>query len=52
MQVVNALEKADKTFDLLIVPGAGHGGDGSYGNRRKEEFFIRNLRDIPAEPSK
>ncbi|OHB62294.1 MAG: hypothetical protein A2168_03070, partial [Planctomycetes bacterium RBG_13_50_24] len=25
MQVVNALIKADKDFDLLIVPGSGHG---------------------------
>lgn len=45
MQVVNALVKANKTFELLVVPGAGHGGDGSYGSRRKEEFFVRNLLD-------
>ncbi len=25
MQVVNALIKADKDFELLVVPGAGHG---------------------------
>ena len=25
MQVVNALIKANKTFDLLVIPGAGHG---------------------------
>ena len=25
MQIVNALIKADKDFDLLYMPGAGHG---------------------------
>ena len=25
MQVVNALIKANKMFDLLVVPGGGHG---------------------------
>ncbi len=43
MQVVNALIKADKDFDLLVIPGADHGQDGAYGNRRREDFFVRNL---------
>jgi dipeptidyl-peptidase-4 len=44
MQVVNALIKADKDFDLLVVPGAGHGAGGSpYGQRRMEDFFVRHL---------
>ena len=44
MQVVNALIKADKDFDLLVVPGAGHGiGSGPYGTRRTRDFFVRNL---------
>lgn len=44
MQVVNALIKADKDFDLLIVPGAGHGAGGSpYGRRRMADFFVRHL---------
>ena len=44
MQVVNALIKADKDFDLLIVPGAGHGiGSGPYGTRRTRDFFVRHL---------
>src|SRR6187200_920210 len=34
MQVVNALIKADKDFDLLVVPGADHGIGGDYGLRR------------------
>ena len=44
MQVVNALIKADKDFELLVVPGAGHGAGGSpYGQRRQQDFFVRHL---------
>jgi dipeptidyl-peptidase 4 len=44
MQVVDALIKADKDFDLLIVPGAGHGiGSAPYGERRTKDFFVRHL---------
>jgi dipeptidyl-peptidase-4 len=44
MQVVNALIKSDKDFDLLDMPGAGHGVAGTpYGWRRLQEFFVRNL---------
>ena len=43
MQVVNALIKADKDFELLVIPGADHGQDGPYGARRREDFFVRNL---------
>jgi dipeptidyl aminopeptidase/acylaminoacyl peptidase len=44
MQVVNALIKADKDFELLVVPGGGHGvGDSPYGKRRRADFFVRNL---------
>jgi dipeptidyl aminopeptidase/acylaminoacyl peptidase len=44
MQVAAALVKADKDFDLLIVPGAGHGAaETQYGRRRRAEFLVRNL---------
>jgi len=44
MQVVNALVKADRDFDLLIVPGAGHGAaETPYGSRRRADFLVRNL---------
>lgn len=44
MQVINALIKADKDFDTIIFPGAGHGAGGSpYGVRRRNEFFDRWL---------
>jgi dipeptidyl-peptidase 4 len=44
MQVVNALIKANKEFDFLMVPGSGHGTTGSpYGRRKQQDFFVRNL---------
>ena len=44
MQVVNALVKADKNFELFIMPGQGHGVlSTEYGKRRLEDFFERNL---------
>jgi dipeptidyl aminopeptidase/acylaminoacyl peptidase len=44
MQVVNALIKADKDFELIVFPGAGHGAGGSpYGRRRMQDFFVRHL---------
>jgi dipeptidyl aminopeptidase/acylaminoacyl peptidase len=43
MQVVNALVRADKDFDLVVMPGAGHGTGGAYGRRRTQDFFVRNL---------
>ena len=43
LQVVNALIKANKNFDLLYVPGGGHGAGGAYGQRLLEDFFVHNL---------
>jgi dipeptidyl aminopeptidase/acylaminoacyl peptidase len=42
-QVVNALIKANKTFDLLVLPGAGHTNGGTYGDRRRYDFFVHHL---------
>jgi len=43
MRFVDALIKAGKDFDLLVVPGSGHGMGGSYGQRRMQDFFVRYL---------
>jgi len=44
MQVADALIKADKDFELLIMPGENHGaGERPYAARRRAAFFIRNL---------
>ncbi len=47
-QVVNALIKANKHFDLLVVPGMGHGAGGAYGERKRFDFFVHHL--LGAEP--
>ncbi len=44
MQVVDELIKANKDFELMVFPSAGHGaGMGPYGTRLRENFFIRHL---------
>ncbi len=49
MQVVDALIKANKDFDMLIVPNADHGVmmEG-YAQRRQWDYFVRHL--LGAEP--
>jgi dipeptidyl aminopeptidase/acylaminoacyl peptidase len=42
-RLADALIKAGKDFDLIVVPGAGHGMGGAYGVRRKNDFFVRHL---------
>jgi len=43
-QVANALQRADKDFDLLVMTGAGHGAaESPYGRRRRADFFVRHL---------
>jgi fermentation-respiration switch protein FrsA (DUF1100 family) len=39
----DALIKAGKDFDFVLVPGAGHGMGLAYGMRRLEDFFVRHL---------
>lgn len=48
LQVASALIKADKVFDLLVVPGANHGAGRSdqystYGERKRFDFFVQHL---------
>ena len=43
MQVVNQLIKHNKDFDLLVIPGAGHGPGGAYGDHKRFDFFTRHL---------
>ncbi|MFN0107518.1 MAG: S9 family peptidase, partial [Blastocatellia bacterium] len=46
MQVVNALIKAEKSFEFLEVPGANHGSGGTYGDRKRYDFFVQHLLDV------
>ena len=45
LRLVDALVKADKDFDFVFVPGAGHGMGGRYGSRRMQDFFVRHLQE-------
>ncbi len=45
-QVVNALIKANKRFDLLFVPGGGHGAGGAYYQRLLQDFFVHHLHGV------
>ncbi len=47
MLVVNALIKANKDFDLLLLPNRGHGfGSEPYMMRRRWDYFVRHLHGI------
>ena len=50
MQVVNALQKANKDFELVVIPGAHHTMGESYGDHKRYDFFVRHL--MGAEPPK
>lgn len=43
MQVVNALIKANKDFELVVLPGAHHTMGESYGEHKRFDFFVKNL---------
>jgi dipeptidyl aminopeptidase/acylaminoacyl peptidase len=43
LQVVNQFIIHNKQFDLLEVPGGGHGAGGAYYQHLLEDFFVHNL---------
>jgi dipeptidyl aminopeptidase/acylaminoacyl peptidase len=43
LQVADALIKADKEFELVVLPGTGHTLGGKYGERKRRDFFVRHL---------
>jgi dienelactone hydrolase/Tol biopolymer transport system component len=47
LQVVDRLIKANKDFELAVVPGGGHGAGGRWGERKLMDFFVRNLEGEP-----
>ncbi|TWU56349.1 DUF885 family protein [Rubripirellula reticaptiva] len=42
-RLVDALIRADKTFDFIMIPGLGHSDGGTYGRRRTWDFFVEKL---------
>jgi len=47
MRLVDALVRANKDFDLLVVPNGGHGSGGAYAQRRMQQFYSRHLMENP-----
>ncbi len=45
-RLVDALIKAGKDFEFLVVPGMGHSNGGAYGVRRMQDFFVRHLHGV------
>ena len=43
LRLADALIRAGKDFDLVVVPNANHGMGGAYGQRRLQDFFVRHL---------
>jgi hypothetical protein len=43
LQVADALIRAGKDFDLLVVPNGGHGATGADGTRKRNDFFVKWL---------
>jgi len=42
-RLADALIKAGKDFEYLLMPNVGHSSGGNYGQRRREDFFVRHL---------
>ena len=42
-RLADALIRAGKDFDYLLMPNVGHSSGGSYGQRRREDFFVKHL---------
>ena len=43
MQVANALIKANKPFELVVIPGAHHTVGEAYGEHKRYDFFVKHL---------
>lgn len=43
MQVVDALIKANKDFELVVIPGAHHTMGEAYGDHKRYDFFVKHL---------
>lgn len=46
MQVANALIKANKDFELVVIPGAHHTMGEDLGEHKRYDFFVRHLMGV------
>ncbi|MCH5175016.1 MAG: prolyl oligopeptidase family serine peptidase [Prevotellaceae bacterium] len=45
-QVVNALIKANKDFEFILIPGARHTMGETFGEHKRYDFFVKNLHGV------
>ena len=50
MQLANALIKAGKNFELVVIPGAHHTMGEAFGEHKRFDFFVKNL--LKVDPPK
>jgi len=43
IQVADALIKANKEFELVMLPGMNHTSGGKYGERKRRDFFVKHI---------
>ena len=46
MQFADALIKAKKDFDLVVLPGENHTSGGEFGERKRRDFFVKHLLNV------
>ena len=46
MQVADALIRAGKDFELVVLPGVHHSMGESFGEHKRFDFFVRNLMGV------
>ncbi len=49
----DALQRAGKEFELVVLPNADHTSGGPYGERKRRDFFVRHLLGVePPNPNR
>ena len=46
MQVADALIKANRPFELVVIPGAHHTMGEAYGDHKRYDFFVKHLMGV------
>ena len=46
MQVADALIRAGKDFELVVIPGAHHTMGDAFGEHKRYDFFVKNLMGV------
>jgi dipeptidyl-peptidase-4 len=51
LQLMDALQKADKDFEVMFYPVSRHGGFGKHAQRQMIDFIVRTLGEKKTEPA-